>query len=144
MAKKTTTRLGALTGLESYGKLIGAVLVLNKLEEWRNESPEQNNPVYQRIALQILDELDFDRVVKTELPDDEFWQKPLGERVRAERRCCLNALVALYKGRQTVLPRNVRRLLLEERPTLSAPHPKRGRSATSSQPRRAAIGPNKK
>ena len=85
--------------LETYGKLIGALLVLHKLEDWRNESPEQHQRIFQRIAFQVLDELDFDRAVSAELPDEPFFQTPLRERVLADRRCFLSALVALYKGR---------------------------------------------
>ena len=101
MVKKAKLGLGALTGLESYGKLIGALLVLHKLEDWRNESPEQNHRVFQRIAFQVLDELDFDRAVSAELPDEPFFQTPLRERVIAERRCFLNALVASTKAEHT-------------------------------------------
>ena len=111
--------LGALTGLETYGKLIGALLVLHKLEDWRNESPEQHQRIFQRIAFQVLDELDFDRAVSAELPDEPFFQTPLRERVLADRRCFLSALVALYKGRENALPRNVKRLFREDRSALS-------------------------
>ena len=111
--------LGALTGLESYGKLIGALLVLHKLEDWRNESPEQNHRVFQRIAFQVLDELDFDHAVSAELPGEPYFQTPLRERMLADRRCVLNALVALYKGRETALPRNVKRLFREQQPALA-------------------------
>src|SRR5687767_7300391 len=98
--KSRKSGLGALTALESYGKLIGALLVLHKLEDWRNESPEQNHRIFQRIAFQVLDELDFDRAVSAELPDEPFFQTRLRERAVAERRCFLSALVALYKGRE--------------------------------------------
>ena len=127
MKKSKTIGLGALTGLESYGKLIGALLVLHKLEDWRNESPDQNHRLFQRIAFQVLDELDFDRAMSAELPDEPFFQTPLRERVLAERRCFLNALVALYKGRAHALPRNLKRLFREERSPLSVPSPEHHR-----------------
>ena len=140
MVKKLKIGLGALTGLESYGKLIGALLVLHKLEDWRNESPEQNHRVFLRIAFQVLDELDFDRAVSAELPDESFFQTPLRERVLAERRCFLNALVALYKGRAHALPRNVKRLFREERSALSVRSPEHHRPSRTSAKTAKASG----
>ena len=138
--KKAKLGLGALTGLESYGKLIGALLVLHKLEDWRNESPEQNHRIFQRIAFQVLDELDFDRAVSAELPDEPFFQTPLRERVLTDRRCFLNALVALYKGRAHALPRNVKRLFREERSALSVRSPERHRPSRTAAKAANASG----
>ena len=106
---------GPLIDLEVYGKHIGALLVLERLEVWSREAPE-NKPVYDRLAEDAIDALGLDRALARELPDEPFFFTSLRARVQSEPGCFMNALATLFAAREQRFPELVRSLRLEEYP----------------------------